>query len=143
MDKKIGREGKFKSKGVNILKGSPTGPKSMTEFLAHPGEMDTSDHRRNMADVQRHNGTPAQKHRLRQSEQLRIPEDSGPVTDQIEDPVPNEIARIHVHIKKDLADKLVEAVFNRKRDRSCQRKDATQRVIIEQALETWFENHPV
>ena len=116
MDKKNGREGKFKSKGVSILKGSPAGPKSMTEFLAHPEEMDTLDHRRNIADVQRHNGTPAQKHSFRQSGQPRIPEDSRSVTNQIEDPDPNEITRIHVHIRKDLADKLVEAVFNRKRE---------------------------
>ena len=114
----------------------------MTEFLAHPEEMDTLDQRHNIADVQRHNGTLAQKHSLRQSGQPRIPEDSRSVTNQIEDPDPNEITRIHVHIRKDLADKLVEAVFNRKVNRSFQRKDATQRVIIEQALETWFENHP-
>ena len=142
MDKKNGREGKFKSKGASILKGSPSGPKSMTEFLAHPEEMDTLDHKNDIANVQRHNGTPAQKHSSRQSGKPRIPEDSRSVTNQIEDPDPDEITRIHVHIRKDLADKLVEAVFNRKVNRSFQRKDATQRVIIEQALETWFENHP-
>jgi hypothetical protein len=142
MDKKNGREGKFKSKGVSILKGSPTGPKSMTEFLAHPEEMDMLNNSCNIANVQRHNGTPAQKHSSQPSGQPRIPEDSRSVTNQIEDLDPVEITRIHVHIRKDLADKLVEAVFNRKRDRSFKRKDATQRVIIEQALETWFENHP-
>ena len=142
MSKKNGREGKFKSKGISILKGSSAGPKSMTEFLAHPEEIDTLDHRRKVADVQKHNGTPAQKHNFRQSGQPRIPEDSSSITNQLEDLDHNEITRIHVHIRKDLADKLVEAVFYRKRDRSCQRKDATQRVIIEQALETWFENHP-
>ena len=143
MDKKNGREGKFKSKGVSILKGSPTGPQNMTEFLAHPEEMDTFSHRPNIANVQIHNGTPTQKHSLRQSGQPRILEESRSVTNQIEDPDPNEIMRIHVHIRKDLADKLVEAVFKRKCNRSFQRKDATQRVIIEQALETWFENHPM
>jgi hypothetical protein len=143
MDKKNGQKGKFKSKGVNFLKCSPAGPKSMTEFLAHPEEMDTLDHRSNMANTKRHNGTPAQKHPFRPSGQPQVPDDSRSVTNQIEDQDPNEIARIHVHIRKDLADKLVEAVFNRKRDRSYQRKDATQRVIIEQALEKWFENHPV
>ena len=143
MDKKNGRKGKFKSKGVSILKGTPSGPKSMTEFLAHPDKMEKVDHERDIADVQRHNGTPAQKHRLRQSGHPRIPADSRSVTNQIKDPDPNEITRIHVHIRKDLADKLVEAVFNRKRNRSFQRKDATQRVIIEQALDTWFENHPM
>ena len=143
MDKKNGQKGKFKSKGVNFLKCSPAGPKSMAEFLAHPEEMDRLDNSRSIANVHRHNGTPAQKHRLQQSEQKRIPEDSSFVTNHSENLNPNEITRIHVHIRKDLADKLVEAVFNRKRDRSYQRKDATQRVIIEQALEKWFENHPV
>jgi len=142
MDKINRREGKFKSKGVRIFKGPPMGPKNMTEFLSHPEEMNTSDLKRNDTDVQSHNGTLAQKRCSRQSGQPQLTEDSISATNHQEDSDPEEITRIHVHIRKDLADKLIEAVFNRKRDRSIQKKDATQRVVIEQALETWFKNHP-
>lgn len=50
----------------------------------------------------------------------------------------NDIVRIHVHIRKDLADKVLEAVFQRKRNKGAVKKDASQRAIIEEALEMYF-----
>jgi ethanolamine utilization protein EutQ (cupin superfamily) len=46
----------------------------------------------------------------------------------------DKLERIHVQIRKDLADKLIEMVYVRKR----QGKKATQRHIIEQALKEYF-----
>ena len=143
MGKKTGQKGKFKSKGESILKGPLAGPKSMKEFLSPPGELVSSAQGHNVSFVQRRNGTLAQNHSSTLSDQKLIHGDTTSVTNKQADIVAEEISRLHVHIRKDLADKLIEAVFNRKRDRSFQRKDATQRFIIEQALETWFEEHPV
>jgi hypothetical protein len=48
------------------------------------------------------------------------------------------VTRLHVHIRKDLADALFQEVFRRKTDGSVPNKNSTQRVIIEQALEAYF-----
>ncbi len=56
-------------------------------------------------------------------------------------PTSEKIERLHVHIRKDLADKLLEMVFKRKCDRKMKKHQATQRVIIEEALEEYFSNH--
>jgi hypothetical protein len=53
----------------------------------------------------------------------------------------DKIERLHVHIRKDLADALLEMVFRRKCDRKRKKNQATQRVIIEEALEEYFSNH--
>jgi len=50
---------------------------------------------------------------------------------------PEELERIHVQIRKDLADKLIEMVYTRKREGKSKRK-ASQRHIIEAALEEYF-----
>ena len=54
---------------------------------------------------------------------------------------PEKIERLHVHIRKDIADRLLEMVFKRKCDRKMKKHRATQRVIIEEALEEYFSNH--
>ena len=143
MGKKDGQKGRFKSKGESILKGPSVGPKSIKEFLSPPEELTSSAQLHNDSFVQRRNGTLAQNHSCTLSDQTSIHSDETSVNDKQADLAAEEISRLHVHIRKDLADKLMEAVFIRKRDRSFQRKDATQRFIIEQALETWFEEHPV
>ena len=47
------------------------------------------------------------------------------------------VERIHVQIRKDLADRLIQMVYSRK----LSKKRASQRSIIEQALEEFFDRH--
>ena len=49
-----------------------------------------------------------------------------------------ELGRLHVQIRKDLTDKLMEIVYKRKADPRTKKKNATQRAIIEEALEMLF-----
>ena len=104
----------FKSKAKNILKNSP---KSMKEFLENSTE---SQYEKD--DSQIHNGAKPQMH------------NSSDI-----DESPQSIVRLHVHIKQDLADKLLEVVFQRKKIRNSTKKEASQRAIIEEALEMYFE----
>ena len=53
----------------------------------------------------------------------------------------NEPVRIHVHIRKALADRLLEETYQRKRSSRISKKEATQRAIIEQALEDYFSKN--
>jgi hypothetical protein len=43
-------------------------------------------------------------------------------------------------MRQDLVDKLLDAVFKRKRDPKVKNQNATQRAIIEEALENYFKN---
>lgn len=49
-----------------------------------------------------------------------------------------KFARFHVHIRQKLADKVFEAVFERKKSKGKIKKEASQRAIIEEALELYF-----
>ena len=51
----------------------------------------------------------------------------------------DELGRLHVQIRQDLIDKLTETVFKRKAEPKLRKKNATQRAIIEEALELFFE----
>ena len=52
----------------------------------------------------------------------------------------DKLERIHVQIRKDLADKLIKMVYARKREGKLAKRKASQRQIIEQALEEYFAN---
>ena len=107
-------ENLFKSKAKNILKSSP---QSMKEFLEH-----SSENQYEKGDAQIHNGAKPQM--------LNPP---------AEDESPQSIVRLHVHIRQDLANKLLELVFQRKKIRDSTKKEASQRAIIEEALEMYFK----
>lgn len=64
---------------------------------------------------------------------------------KVPEPTPDsmELTRLHIHVRKALADALLEEVFTRKRDPSVPNKLATQRVIIEQALETYLKQRKI
>jgi len=112
-----GTENRFKSKAKNILKNSP---QSMKEFL----ENSTENPNKN-GDVQIHKCAKPQ-----------IP--TSPDADE----PPQSTVRLHVHIRQDLADKLLELVFNRKRNHNHKiKKEASQRAIIEESLEMYFEKN--
>ena len=54
-----------------------------------------------------------------------------------------ESGRLHVQIRQELLEKLLDTVFRRKRDRKIKNRSATQRAVIEEALETYFMRNRV
>jgi len=111
---------KFKTKGVNILKGQQTKPNSMKDFLK-----DSPD------DYEK--GTQIHKNTFPQFHKITNPQiHSAPEVQK------EELGRVHIQMRQDLVDKLLDAVFKRKRDRKIKNRNATQRAIIEEALEMYF-----
>ena len=131
--------GKFKSKGSDILK-SKAGPNNMNEFLEDKPAKITQMQKTSAtqlcktADPQKHNLTSVQ-YRKDTKTQISSDENKNSVTENIE---PEAVERIHVQIRKDLADQLIEMVYARKREGKVKKRDASQRYIIEQALEEYF-----
>jgi hypothetical protein len=124
-------KGKFKSKGAGILKARELGPESMKEFLGDPAAKTTTEQSGAGIIVQNHKSANAQTHTPAKVKIHKIR--ANIKTEKTE--------RLHVHIRKDLADKLLEMVFKRKCDRKMKKHQATQRVIIEEALEEYFSRH--
>ena len=136
------KKDRFKQKGQSILS---SGPNSMKDFLE--GHKDAQIHRN--ATVQLHKTTEpqkqncantqdafAQKHKCSFAQNRNYTNTQNP-KELKRDTVPEELERIHVQIRKDLADKLMEIVYARKRAGKSKRK-ASQRHIIEEALEEYF-----
>jgi hypothetical protein len=106
-------ENMFKSKANIILKKPP---RSMKEFLEN-----SSENRHEKSDVQINKCAEPQI--LNSSNENESSEDH---------------VRLHVHIKQDLANKVLELVYQRKRNHKT-KKEASQRAIIEEALEMYFK----
>ena len=85
-------------------------------------------------DPQNHNFTSVQT-RNDANTQISSDENKYSATKNVE---PEAVERIHVQIRKDLADKLIEMVYARKREGKLAKRKASQRQIIEQALEEYF-----
>jgi hypothetical protein len=85
-------------------------------------------------DPQKHNLTSVQ-YRKDTKTQISSDENKNSVTENIE---PEAVERIHVQIRKDLADQLIEMVYARKREGKVKKREASQRYIIEQALKEYF-----
>jgi len=140
MNKKNGEPGKFKSKGSTILKAQKAGPTSMNEFLEDkPAEIPQLQKASvaqlcKTTDPQNHNFTNAQN-RNDTKTQISPDKNKYSATQNVE---PEAVERIHVQIRKDLADKLIEMVYARKREGKVRKRKASQRQIIEQALEEYF-----
>jgi hypothetical protein len=116
---------RFKKKGQSILGSRPN---SMKDFLED--QRDTQ--MQNDTIAQLHKTTKPQIHKSANVQSRKYTQDSNGSerdTDRLE--------RIHVQIRKDLADKLIELVYAQKRKGKSKRK-ASQRHIIEQALEEYF-----
>jgi hypothetical protein len=112
--------GKFKSKGTNILKGQGAMPNSMKDFLE---------------DTQKHKSINTQSHKN------TYPESSNSTNEPLLQDTnyqKEELGRLHIQIRQDLIEKLLDTVFKRKRDRKIKNRNATQRAIIEEALEKYF-----
>jgi hypothetical protein len=51
-----------------------------------------------------------------------------------------QYTRIHIHIRQDLANKVLDVVVQRKKDPKYSKRGASQRAIIEEALEYYFKS---
>ena len=110
--------GEFKLKGTKILKLQKR-PANIKEFLRKNSD-DVSEN-----DLQTCNTKETHPH----------------ISPNTQDRAYTE--RLHLHIRKDLADKIYELIFSRKRNPDFKRKDASQRAIVEEALEEYFLNHGI
>ena len=118
---------KFKNKGKAILGGREPLPSSVADFLND--ETETSD----PAATTKYTNT-----HLRVSSQIpsqtTIPQSQDPPKPDME-----PLGRLHIEIRQDLMDELLGLVFQRKRDPYIKGRAATQRGIIEEALQHYFE----
>lgn len=127
---KSSEKGRFKSMGKTILKQ----PGSIGELLGNTTaeELSAGDvHNCNSTKPHMHNSANTQIHKKRGNEDTQTG-NSQPS---------EEVVRIHVQIRKSLADKLLDIVFVRKRDPQVNKRDASQRHIIEEALADYFTKH--
>jgi len=121
------KKDRFKQKGQSIL----SGPNSMKDFLED--QKDTQMQKDTIAKSnittkpQIHKSANVKSRNYTESQNA---DGSGRDNDNLE--------RIHVQIRKDLADKLIEMVYSRKREGKLAKRKASQRHIIEQALEEYF-----
>jgi cytochrome c556 len=139
MKTKTAHTGKFKSKGSDILKAKSS-PSSMNEFLEDNPAENVQMQKTSVAQLfkttepQTHNHTNVQNRNDAEtqnwSDENKYPANENAASEAVE--------RIHVHIRKDLADKLIEMVYDRKREGKVKKREASQRHIIEQALEEYF-----
>ncbi len=132
-------KGKFRSKGKDILKPQSTTPNSIHTFLANDQSIADNSHKLPSPHAQSHKASSAQQPnctntQLNTKTNVSGANGSHPTTLATED-----LVRLHVQIRQDLADRLLERVFQLKRRPGRQKKAASQRAIIEAALESYFE----
>ena len=140
MNRNKATKGKFKSKGASILKARRLSPESMTEFLKEPTIRPPAGLSSVYPDAQNHKNVIAQEHIPAKATIRKVNADIKSEKFESNRPTSEKFERLHVHIRKDLADELLEMVFKRKCDRKMKKHQATQRVTIEEALEEYFSN---
>ena len=125
--------GKFKSKAASILEGQKSRPDSMEQFLK-----DTQN--RKSTNTNLHETTNPQNHN---STNEHSPQTTNYQLHKTAIGRKEELGRLHIQIRQDLIEKLLDAVFKRKRDRKIKNRSATQRAVIEEALEKYFMQESV
>ena len=118
---------KFKNKGRAILNGKERLPGSVEEFIKD--EVETSD----PAATTKYTNTHLQASSQILSQNIKSQSQDPPKPDM------EPLGRLHIEIQQDLMDQLLELVFMRKRDPYIKGRAATQRGIIEEALQLYFE----
>ncbi|PKN61554.1 MAG: hypothetical protein CVU57_28775 [Deltaproteobacteria bacterium HGW-Deltaproteobacteria-15] len=101
----------FRARGSDILKGHITG---ISDFL--------NDSPISREDPHLHKAAIPQMH----------------ATGSVSDERPDTLGRLHLQVRSDLIDKILEAVFKRKRDPKFKGR-ASQRSVVEDALDHYFE----
>ena len=118
---------RFKNKGRAILGVREPLPSSVADFIKD--ETETSD----PAATTKYTNT-----HLRASSQIPSQSIESQSQDQPK-PDMEPLGRLHIEIRQDLMDQLLELVFQRKRDPYIKGRAATQRGIIEEALQYFIE----
>jgi len=109
----------FKSKGMNIIKNQRID--SMVDFLNGSSE------------------SRKDTHEAIQSPQNRSMDDTLPVNNKVaKTEKERQQGRLHIQIRQDLIEKLLETIFERKRNPK-EKSGTTQRAIVEEALENYFK----
>ena len=66
----------------------------------------------------------------------------NPTNPQLHKTTLTKLGRLHLQIRQDLIDRLLDEVFSRKRNPSISNRAATQRAVIEEALELFLAENP-
>jgi hypothetical protein len=119
---------KFKSKAEKILRREESGFNSMQDFLKN-----TQLRKSTITDLP--NNTNAQIQNLTNAHLPKSTNIQMHMTSKVQ---VEELGRLHIQIRQDLIEKLLDTVFKRKRDRKVKNRKATQRAVIEEALEMYF-----
>jgi len=126
---------RFKSKATAILHGADRRPNSVGDFLKAEEIDNTADLHKNRKS---HLSKP-EDHQLHKSAKTRLHKPTG--TENSSNIGKERLGRLHIEIRQDLADRLLEMVYQRKRNPNIIDRVSTQRAIIEEALEQYFKNH--
>ena len=118
---------RFKNRGRTILGVKKPLPSSVEDFIKD--ETETSD----PAATTKYTNT-----HFRASSQIPSQSIESQSQDQPK-PDMEPLGRLHIEIRQDLMDELLGLVFQRKRDPYIKGRAATQRGIIEEALQHYFE----
>ena len=105
----------FRSTGKNILSGQDVRPNSVEDFL------------NDSPDVYLHKSPFTQKQNSANAHNL----------------CQENLGRIHMQVRHDIAETLLKLVYKRKSDPKIKGKRATQRAIIEEALELYFKREGI
>ena len=139
MNKNKTGKSKFKQKAADIL-NPHSGINNIKEFLETDGNNGKRQNDSSPANVDYPLPPLAQTH-IPPSNTSNTDMGENCLADSKNDPPDDRLVRIHVHIRKDLADRLLEETYQRKRSSRISKKEATQRAIIEQALEDYFSKN--
>ena len=120
---------KFKIEGKAILNGKKPLPNSVKDFIGDAAEAPDQPGRM-------YKTTNAHLHG---SGKPQPPKSTKGQNQNLSTPDAEPLGRLHIEIRQDLMDELLGMVFQRKRDPYIKGRAATQRGIIEEALQHYFE----
>lgn len=126
MAKRQAKAERFRVKGSNILNDHPCG---INDFLNDSPSLSKNTQIHKPSIPQKHTSTFVEK---QEGPDIRSPKFGN-----------EALGRLHLQIRQNLIDKLIDEVFNRKRDPTLKGCRATQRSVIEEALEHYFESKSV
>ena len=119
----------FRAKGSNILNDQPFGIGDFLNDLP-PRRVNTDMHRRTILQIR--------KPTIPQMDTSTVVAKQGEKVGRSPNIGNETLGRLHLQIRQDLIEKLLDAVFERKRDPRFRGREATQRSVIEDALEHYF-----
>jgi len=119
----LNKSEQFRSKGLNIIKN----PKivNMTDFLTGSSEYGGNTQKLPQSLHEKKEDDPSATYK-----KVRKP--------SFHDKQKENLGRLHIQIRQDLIEKLLDTVFNLKRNPN--NRGASQRAVIEEALENYFKN---